>query len=894
MDLEAEITQEKTRLDEFLQRKEIDQSWLLGFFQQLHPKFIKWILADFKNYYTNIYVLKLPCNFSTIKLIDRLWLQFHYPIIKYYQYSHASILHETDESFKTLKGQNNLAHFKVKPVEIRKINASFLKFFRLTKTFYTNLMSEFVVSYKNSLLPTKIFEFFQLKLSEDPTDTSNNTTVQANLLYCVHRTLLALGDISRHRSFFDLNYVEPCISNKAYFKLKNLSGKDKITTLLPNYSKALQYYQFCIMLLPALNEPYNHIGVIYNHIDDKFNAILWFLRSQFTRLPDYKLGMANLLTIMNKRWFLNNLFEFEKKNFNHFSAGDITNIYLLCLCGFYYTPDTYRRGGGNITRDTSVAKLESMLLQSLADNFDKIVDTNLILDQLTVLFSFGKLLENAKSKENSKSVDSYTRFNKLTFRYIDKFFELCVDSKKTHSQALIITRFILNWLKENKSIYRLLQYKQGSTMKLIMKYLNFFMQSCPGLNFNLRPRRNYYFAEDVNFKDCLLINYQFKDFKDDGLFEIDNIDLLVGDYSSLMKDGVPTFCSASQESTAEDVNSYENNLRIEAIVVLGKKLLAKNSFDIHFDEEDNLFVVDKERKSQTNKEKSQANDKEKTHTNEKVVQKVKQPERNKENVPIEKDDKVKVKIAKRKKEAEPIAAEPVTVAPIAHKDIEVPFSIEDIQKSISTHTSKLQEKLKISEPSDRESSPEDDRLENMVDSIVTETGKGTSSEGNTNSNSNIWGVNNQQQQAQQPFKIPNLEAANATAPASQPPTQNFYGNTQTSQSPAIQQPQQFYLPYPQYSQQFQQFNRDGVVSPYPTFIPQQYPTNFAPFDQQVPQYQPPLHNYPQAYYPQQPYPDQQKTQFNQFYPNRVIPNQDQSQNSQNFKQPETNPYPQYQ
>ena len=48
-----------------------------------------------------------------------------------------------------------------------------------------------------------------------------------------------------------------------------------------------------------------------------------------------------------------------------------------------------------------------------------------------------------------------------------------------------------------------------------------------------RPTRAYYFWEDVHFRDFSLIKYQFKDFRDDGIFGANDIDVLVGDYAEI-------------------------------------------------------------------------------------------------------------------------------------------------------------------------------------------------------------------------------------------------------------------------------------------------------------------------------------------------------------------------
>jgi telomere elongation protein len=866
--LEQEIVAEKKKLDDFLNSKIGDQSWLLGFFQQLHPKFLNWIIKDFNCYFHSISVDKIQVKFNTIDVVQRIWCEFHYPIIKYFQYNHALILSEIDAQFKNFRNDDQFSKFKVKPVEIRKINDSFLKFSKHSYQFYHSILKHFATHFHNPLLPDMFLRYFSFELQSQPIDTGDTNT-QANLLYVLHRSLVALGDISRHRSFIEVNYVNPCISNKEYFKFKGLHNKDKATTLKPYYEKSLQYYNLCILLLPALNEPYNHIGVIHNLIDDKYHAILWFLRSQFTRIPHYKLGLDNLVTILKKRWFLDNLRDIEifegdkskkRSKTSNFSTLDELNIVLVCLCCFYYLPDVYKRGS-SITTDRYI-KLEKFLLQKISDLIlDITKDSDFMLNQLVVLFSFSKLMEN-------KDVETLGKFNKFAFRYIDRFWQSCDKCKDPQGNLVnraniaIITRFILNWIKENKIIYRLFQ-KFQFPMQSMKDCLNLLIMTLKGneistIASDTRPCRSYYFKEDVMFKDFLLIRYQFKDFKDDALFAGNNINLLVGDQSSLIVDGVPKFLSTDGSQAAkplsEQIEQYETSLRVIASVVLGKKLLQDNTSGIEFDSTKNVFIGTKTQKSKmkSNKEK-QALKKES-----KLLSKSKEDE----TPNAETTKPIKVLLAKRKEHEKKLVS--VTskkeMTPEPKEKVDVPFSIEDIQKSISTHTSQLQEKLKLSGDNGLESAGEHNRLETMVESIISDSKPNDGA----NATSNIWGVN----QPQQPFKIPNLESKQqfynsqtATPSPGPPPSQSTGGPSPVPVSvsgPTSSSTTNFYQPYPQYTQYPQYAPGEAMVSPYvvPPFVPNQ----FSPFNQPMPM--PVGHGYGQYY---------QYEQYQPYYMNPTAP-----------------------
>lgn len=511
-----EIQLYKTKLDDILAKKYIDQSLLVGFTASLQAKFYGWIVADLDRYHHN---LGLP--FRTIDLFETLWADFHSPIIKFFQHQHAVVFEEINNNLKECQREGKPGSFKVKPVEMRKINDSFIKFIKDVFGFYSKLLKYFVTHYRNSYLPKKFMESFNFTVEKLAVYCADDN-FQANVLYLVHRCCLSLGDIHRHRTFIETSFVTPASSNREYFRIRSSTDK---TFLFPAYSKALQYYHLCIMLLPALNEPYNHIGVIYNLVDEKFTAVYWFLRSQFTRIPDYKLGLANLTKLLQKHWFTTALVDIVKSTpERRFSNTRIMNVYLVCLIGYIYCPEKYK-SGPNIVKKILFSKIETDFFKMLDKNFEEEV----VLQQLVVAFSFLKL-------------DGQEKLVKFTFRFVERVLG-CLKTQ----ESLVILRFLLNVLRENQEFLKVFQSRKKCVVYLCA-VLNKYYQEV-----SHRPTRAYYFWEDVHFRDFSLIKYQFKDFRDDGIFEANDIDVLVGDYAG------------------DRLN--ENDLRAKAVLVLGKKIL---------------------------------------------------------------------------------------------------------------------------------------------------------------------------------------------------------------------------------------------------------------------------------------------------------------------------------
>lgn len=599
-----EIKTYKKQLDELIDKKFTDPSLILGLNNVIQSKFEQWILKDSNEYYSKVEEPHVDANyeveFNTVKILDTLWTNFHYPIIKFFQYEHANYFNGMLNHFNSMEAKQN---FKPKPVEIRKINDYFLKFAKNAHGFYMILLKHYSTHFNIPLLPRKFLIHFDFKVPNSAIKTSNQN-LQANLLFIIHKCLLALGNVSRHRSFVELSYVLPCLSSRNFHKFRLLNEARKEHIMKPYYEKAIDFYECSITLLPALNEPYNHIGMIYNLMDNKVDACYWFLRSQFTRIPSYKLGLTNLNNLIKKKWFLNHLSSIlVKSSPSKFSKETELNIILICIIGHFYLPEVYKLGKNNLLPKLTFNKAEFIFLNLNfnAGHFQELISKNEPLNfyvkQLILLITFYGL-------KKSKNLAAFI------MKFIKTFLHgvLSTDyDEVSRKNVFIFLRLTLSWIKEDKSILKEFQFNSGLIKNLVQlcnRYLEeygasdvesetstsqdyHYVEIRDLLASNSRPLRNYYFLEDVLLKDFLLIKYQFKDFKDDHLFESSDIDLLNNDYSSLVVNNFPSFLNNETFLKFDklddnflietEVLKYENFQRLKSILVLGKKLLNINN-----------------------------------------------------------------------------------------------------------------------------------------------------------------------------------------------------------------------------------------------------------------------------------------------------------------------------
>ncbi|EGV60301.1 hypothetical protein CANTEDRAFT_136783 [Yamadazyma tenuis ATCC 10573] len=557
----------KLQLTNLLNQSFTDPALLLGLNSVILPKFTDWTTKDFDNYYK---LLEVDCvsnqvEFNTIKFLDTLWMNFHYPIIKFFKLKHKEMSPIDSQALS----KNDPP--KLRTVEIRKINDFFIKFTKTTYGFYSDILQYFSTNFQNPLLPSSFLKHFNYELNNRARET-HSPTLQANLLYVMHKCLLCLGDLLRHRSFIETNYVLPNISIKNYFQFKSKTGF-ATGKLLEYYHPSSVMYNLCIQLLPALNEPYNHLGMIHNMSNDKMTAIYWFLRANFTRLSGYKLGLTNLNNLLVQPWVkldLSNLLRARSPNHGSIT-NDQLNLMLTSIICYHYLPEKYRLPGNRILGNLKVGKLEFIFLSL---NFNENVFQrsqkftcgvpleDFYLFQLTLLICFTRLMNTPSF---SKFVNMYLEF------YLKSLNEPKESTITKNSSALMCIRLLLNWLSsQNKRFLSL------SNVKLLGEVMNKMVGDYTVDDLTTKPIRNYYFAEDIMFKDFKLVSHQLKDFNDNHLFEANNIDLLNNNFSSLVVDGVPifldnTFIKENQFKSDDafiqsEVQKYENTSRVLAVL----------------------------------------------------------------------------------------------------------------------------------------------------------------------------------------------------------------------------------------------------------------------------------------------------------------------------------------
>lgn len=596
--INSDLALHKSQLNDFLSKKYVDQPLLLGFTAVVQSKFCKWIQDDIDLLYRNSHNLQNGqadlAKFELVQLLETFWTQFIHPIIKFYQRQHAELLCLLLQPKKGSKA-------KFKSVEMRKLNEYFMKFTKCVISFYDKVIQYVAGSFTNSLIPLFFFKELEIENSSSQKEASDSNFLN-NTKVILYQCFLGLGNVTRHSAQIDISYVQPCKS-MALYQLYTKNEKP-IANLKEKFVMPLLYYSKCIQLFPNMTDPYNHIGVIYNSLQEKFLAVVWFSRAQLTSSRKRDIAKYNMATIFTKPWLEETYSRVLKTPSKSWSISE-SQIILLRILGHLFYPQAYKKP--MYYDKTAVDFLLTLFIQS--NLWPYVRDARIISDMLIVLMSFFILAESEHNNEASTKCGSLlTRFVVNYLKHVSRWHS----DTRDNTGVLQNIRMILAFCHEFPSSYK---YSKEDIVRALHQAIwailsdedeTSILNLLIAFSDNQVPVRSYLFSEDVQFKDFVAIGSRFKDFNDDHLYKSGNVDLLYGSYYYANLKEIPSFLDneAAQRinknaelhgydrksAIKEECVRYENYLRLHAAVIFMKKLFP-HSFKV--DEDSQSLVLEK-------------------------------------------------------------------------------------------------------------------------------------------------------------------------------------------------------------------------------------------------------------------------------------------------------------
>lgn len=852
----ADIQKYKSHLDSFLSKKYVDQSLLLGFTAVVQSKFSQWIQDDVAKYHEKQHADVLPQNqeaeFALVQLLEILWGKFLHPVVKFFQRQHADLYLQSADSLKDKKKGT----FRV--VEMRKLNETFVKFVKSSTQSYKAILQHMMATYENPLLPKNYLADLGISMGEGKKCT--NSDFNANLTFILYHCLLGLGNLQRHSATITVTYLEPCKSVSAYYK--HLKQQDSTSDYLKHYEPALQCYKKCIGLLPALNEPYNHIGVIYNSSNAKFEAALWFLRSQFTRIPNYVVGKVNLATIFKKPWLESAYVSVKLKHSRQMTEEDV-NICLLRILAQIFFASFYKRP---FSSEAAEKELIGVLFCN-PETTQFFNNPDVIKQHLTVLLCFFCWAEAENNQSARKKIGYFF------VSYLNSYLRDVADLKDNQDAHLPNLRFILAFLRKQTA---LLSFDRGDLNHSVAKAVNAIVLNDPEKRAHRLailsdaylaqdlPTRTHYFAEDVAFKDFGPIGFQFKDFQDTRLFSSDYVGPLFGGEYFSKAQGIPLFLdnyavqqidkefelnsekldaegkrSLKAKLISQASDSLENDMRFCAIA----KQVSNNFGDLKLDDYSHLLQVKVEVSATPNVKGI----KKKASPKPKAVKKAEKKEKKdyasviREGPAAKAEPKVASKKVEQKEASEDNEVQVANLSAEYSTSNVAPSSIEEIELMIAGHAQSFRQ------PNGSRSIDTEAELSDMVNSIINDTYQDKSNEvvvPDSRDTLGALGTSTQEPVAH----TPQIQAASTQQGFTQPIPQESprvpgqeYPMNQPMMPPMGQNPQ---LGYSMAQSQFLQGPTQPFGYPqgygmpmYPGMVPPPPPASQMPGSSQVPDFQ---------------------------------------------------------
>ncbi|SCU81699.1 LADA_0C00540g1_1 [Lachancea dasiensis] len=521
-----------------------DDALLSGFLTFAHSRCVKYIdelMAP----------ESAPVNSAEVAqlIMDNCWKCVHYPIFKWFQLWRQHLISSKVDQ-------------KPRIVEFRKLNAKLTKFFKAIHKFYYGVIERITTTYDlHSIIPKPLL--LQLNLKAGPTVTSpgfplgNEDARAASVMFLVHGSLLNLGSCHRYKSMCEKVYNGP--QDFSLFK------------------KTMRYFNLATLVLPSVGELYLQKGLVYVHVGDFGSSTYSFARSALSRLPS-SAGFAN---------FMNSVCDRKSKIFNQIvgsfhdvhkqaSQGKIVNreiieIYFLVLFGSKFAPELWiGNDHKSLISEMMLTHVEQQVLGKTATKYARNLES--IFQNLVLIiggFDILKIL-NRKSSQTSNAQETESKYLAFALDYISNFIDNVVIKELDNVNEWVYLAFVRVcecWLTTNKSV---LHFAHRSTKfcEVMMTLINLLLDhlstsSKQKMDLTHRPRRPYFFEEDVMLRDFKPLKYSLCDFKDSELFQ--------GDNSSQALIGMVDKKISKKE---------EHESRILAIVVSGKKFLAKNACGI--------------------------------------------------------------------------------------------------------------------------------------------------------------------------------------------------------------------------------------------------------------------------------------------------------------------------
>ncbi|KAH3902074.1 uncharacterized protein SCODWIG_00066 [Saccharomycodes ludwigii] len=563
-----------------------DETLIPGFLLFAHTKLNSLIVADdYKD---------------CVALLEFSWKFIHSLIFKKYYSIKKQILNKYNITDNKLRDNVQCI------VELRKLSSRFNKCFKMIHKFYYNNLEKIVLnSYDNivQIIPEKLLkENLNIKNTLVETTTkSTGSVLLVSVATSVYHCLASLGQCQRYMALMEsINYK------------------------IEDFKKSLKYLNLAELILPSVGDTFIIKSKIYMCCDCYGYSVYCLLRASLSRIPS-EVAQQNLLNLLEERSnedFKKMLDKMDKMNKNKknkmiINKEIIENYFLYCWAIVLTNKDH------DFDNDEICQFRLNIFLEKIAARYKKNIEP--IYVNLLILIGGFELFVKGKKKINLSDIDTHQlSYLNFAFRYIVYILNVVISQEWNNFhqgyQYLAFLRIVNCWLKSNKLV---LQYahRNEDFNKTFSTILNMIIKSNKStIELTHRPKRQYYFREDVELREFQPINFAMSDFNDSGLVNykdsnkrfmglVDDIeDLHNSDNDSnnvSSKEDSMTTNASNNNKFHYNLEEQEGKLRIMAIVYSGKRIIDGNFVNIKFENGKYVYINKDNERSDTKKNKKQ-------------------------------------------------------------------------------------------------------------------------------------------------------------------------------------------------------------------------------------------------------------------------------------------------
>ncbi|CAI4047829.1 hypothetical protein SUVZ_12G2710 [Saccharomyces uvarum] len=478
-------------------------------------------------------------------LLKLLWSQIHEPVFQWFQCWFYKILRLDSKHRFRLFGQ---------------FHKRMVYFFKTTHRYYYDIIECFFAKYDmNSVVPHGVFTKLNLvQVTSEKIVLDATNPLKFSVVISLQRCLINIGSAHSYKAILD-------------------KPSDK-TKRVGDFKKSIRYLTIASLCLPSVGDTYLQLAKIYQNTGKLSSYLFELVRGSLVRIPSkYALTSLKALILIPDFPERKLLMKKVEKPFSKHPKGKQLLFENRIILQLLSVLEHVMAPGLSSTSCTPNRRLLKEHLQAAVSEHHSEHTNDILKILATMMGGFDLMFTNEEGKEQRKKL-KYAHLSKCQVSFLDFSFDFIVSiidivikpswQKNVEDfQYLAIIRLLICWIKSYRSI---LQYahrhrKFCTSLALLLNDLINSPLNYPRELSNHRPRRNYYFEEDIMFREFSCINFALTDFNDD----------LV--YSSLNMVNNIIGCPLSTEKRSL---KEEGILRIKAVIFSGMKFLEKNDTDI--------------------------------------------------------------------------------------------------------------------------------------------------------------------------------------------------------------------------------------------------------------------------------------------------------------------------